>query len=72
MVSVQSNDRVGTMKKANNPAVFDTNRVTKYFIEMDGVRYPKDGIFTKFVETSCSDQYRDFELFSKEYVGEQL
>ena len=33
-----------TANKAVNPAKFDSNHVTKYFVEIVGVRYPKDGV----------------------------
>ena len=52
MGTFQSNDKVGTSNKANNPAVFDTNRVTKYFVEIDDVRYSKNGVLTNFEENS--------------------
>ena len=41
-----------TPNKASNPAKFDSNQVTKYFVEIDGVRYPKDGVLTNFEENS--------------------
>ena len=43
----QTNART-TPNKDNNPAAFDTNHVKKYFVESDGVRYPKDGVLTDF------------------------
>ena len=43
----QTNART-TANKASNPAIFDNNHVTKYFVEIDGVRYPKDGVLTNF------------------------
>ena len=55
-----------------NPAIFDSNHVTKYFVEIDGVRYPKDGVLINFEENSYLDQCRDIKLFYKEYVGEEL
>ena len=58
--------------KGVNPAIFDSNHVTKYFVEIDGVRYPKDGVLINFEENSYLDQYRDLQLFYKEYVGKQL
>ena len=67
----QTNDRTTPNKNAN-PAIFDNNNVTKYFVEIDGVRYPKDGILTNFEENSYLDQYRDLILFYKEYVGEEF
>ena len=67
----QTNDRT-TPNKASNPAIFDSNHVTKYFVEIDGVRYPKDGVLTNFEQNSYLDKYRDLKLFYKEYVGEEL
>ena len=61
-----------TPNKACNPAIFDQINVTKYFVEIDGVRYPKDGVINNFEENSYLDQYRDLKLFYKEYVGEEL
>ena len=68
----QTNARIGTPNKANNPSVFDTNHVSKYFVEIDWARYPKDGVLTNFEEKSYLDQYRDSKLFYRENVGEEL
>ena len=67
----QTNART-TPNKNSNPAIFDNNNVTKYFVEIDGVRYPKDGVLINFEENSYLDQYRDLKLFYKEYVGEDF
>ena len=67
----QTNART-TPNKASNPAIFDNNHVTKYFVEIDGIRYPKDGVLLNFEENSNLDQYRDIKLFYKDYVGEEL
>ena len=61
-----------TPNKASNPAIFDSNHVTKYFVEIDGVRYPKDAVIINFEEMSYLHQCRDFKLFYKDYVGEHL
>ena len=70
--SFQTNDRKGNSDKARNAAIFDINHVTKYFVENDGARYPRDKILTNFEEISYLDQCRDLNLFYKEYVGEKL
>ena len=44
----QTQNRIGVPDKANNFAFFDTNHVTKYFVETDGARYPRDGVSTIF------------------------
>ena len=58
--------------KASNPATFDSNHVTKFFVEIDGVRYPKDGVLINFEENSYLHQFRDLKLFYKEYVAEEI
>ena len=55
-----------------NNAVFDNVGVKRYFVEIDGVRYPKDSIETNFTDIKCLDQNRDLKLFYKEYIGETL
>ena len=55
-----------------NPATFNTIHVTKYFVEIGGVRYPNDGVLTNFEGNSYLDQYRDIKSFNKQYVGEEL
>ena len=71
ITAFQTADRT-TANKAVNPAIFDSNHVTKYFVEIDGARYPKDGVLINFETNSYLDQYRDLKLFYKEYVGESL
>ena len=71
LTAFQTNARTAPNKNAN-PAIFDNNNVTKYFNEIDGIRYPKDGVLINYEENSYLDQYRDLKLFYKEYVGEEL
>ena len=68
----QTQNRIGVPNKANNIAIFDTNHVTNYFVELDGDRYPRDGVSTIFEEISYLDQYRDLKLLYKEYVEQLL
>ena len=46
----QTENRVGTGKKANNVSIFDHVDVKKYFVEIDGYRYPKESVLTNFSE----------------------
>ena len=55
-----------------NNAVFDNVGVKRYFVEIDGVRYPKVPVETNFPDNKYLDQYRDLKLFYKEYNGESL
>ena len=51
---------------------FDNLNVRRYFVEIDGVRYPRDGVLTNYSENDYIDQYKDLKLFYKEYLGEEL
>ena len=68
----QTANRSDTPNKQINISVFDHLHVRKYFIEIDGVRYPKDGILTNYKQNDYLDQYKDVKQFYKEYVGEEL
>ena len=72
LISVFQTNARTTPNKASNPAIFDNNHVTKYFVKIDGIRYPKDGVLINFEENSYLDHYRDLKLCYKEYVGEEL
>ena len=69
ITAFQTTDRIGVPNRANNIAVFDTNHVTNYFVEIDGSRYPRDGVLANFEESSYLDQYRDLKFFYKQHVG---
>ena len=58
--------------KRTNISVFDHLNVRKYFIKIDGVRYPRDAILTNYNQNDYLDQYKDVKLFYKEYVGEEI
>ena len=61
-----------TPNKRTNIFVFNHLNVRKYFIEIDGVRYPRDGVLTNDTLNDFIDQYRDLKYFYKKYVGEEL
>ena len=48
-----------------NNAVFDHVDVKSYFVEIDGVRYPKDPVETNFSDNKCLDQNRHLKIFIK-------
>ena len=68
----QTEARVRTSNKRNNVSIFDHVDVTKYFVEIDGYRYPKESVITSFSENDFLDQYRDLKSFYEEHVGEEL
>ena len=71
LVAHQTAARIGVPNKANNVAVFDNLDVRKYFVDFDGVRY-RDVVSVGYTSNDFLDQYRDFKVFYKEYVGEEL
>ena len=46
----QSLARINVPNKTNNIAIFDNLDVRKYFVEIDGYRYPKDAVITNYKE----------------------
>ena len=72
IVAHQTAVRIGTPTKANNVAVFDNLNVRKHHVDIDGVRYPRDGVSIDYASDDHVDQYRDLKLFYEEYVGEEL
>ena len=68
----QTDVRSALPNKRNNISRFDNINVRKYFIEIDGQRYPRDSALTDYTLNDYVDQYRDLKLFYKEYIGEEL
>ena len=67
----QTNSRTDPLDKRNNISNFDNPNVRKYFIEIDGVRYPRDGVHRNYNLNDSLDQNKDIKFFYKEYVGEE-
>ena len=63
---------LGAPNTAENVAIFDHLDVRKNHVDVDGVRYPRDGVNVDYELNDYDDQYRDLKLFYKEYVGEEL
>ena len=55
-----------------NVPIFDNLDLRKYYVEIDGQRYPGDNFLMNYEQNDYIEQYRDLKLFFKEYVGEQL
>ena len=68
----QTAARLNAPDKGLNISRFDNLNVRKYFVEIDGIRYPRDGVITNYNENDYIDQYKDLKLFYKEYGGEEL
>ena len=58
----QTKDRIDTPNKNNNIAKFDDLDLRKYYVEIDGQRYPRNGISKNFFKNEYKDQYRDLNF----------
>ena len=68
----QLKDRIDTPISTKNVAKFDYLNLKKYYVEIDGQRYPRDGVLLNYEQNDYIEQYKDIKLFFKEYIGEQL
>ena len=71
-VAHQTAARIGVPNKANNIAVFDNLSFSLYFVDMDGVCYPRDGVSIDYASNDYFDHYKDLKLFYEENVREEL
>ena len=55
----QTKDGILTPNKNNNIAIFDNLGLRKYYVEIDGQRYPRVGKSINYTENEYIDQYRD-------------
>ena len=67
----QTRIRADTAKK-NNIANFENLNLQKYYIEIDSVRYPRDSVLVNYEQNDNIEQYKNFKLIFKEYIGEGL
>ena len=68
----QTKDRIDGAISTKNVAIFDNLDLQKYYIEIDGQRYPRDSSLMNYEQNDYIEQYKDLKLFFKEYIGEQL
>ena len=68
----QTRARADTVNKNNNIAIFDHLNLKKYYVEIDGIRYPRDSVLLNYEQNDYIERYKDLKLFFKEYIGEQL
>ena len=68
----QTNLRTTTPDKEINIAIFDNIDLRKYYVEIDGLRYPRDSVLINYEENDYVQQYKDLKLFWEEYIGEPI
>ena len=70
--SHQAKDRIDGAISTKNVASLDDLDLRKYYIEIDGQRYPRDSSIMNFEQNDYIEPYKSLKLFFKEYIGEQL
>ena len=68
----QTKNRILTPNKNNIITIVDNLDLRNYYVEIEGKRYPRDGISTNYTENDYIDQYRDLKLYFEEYIGEPI
>ena len=68
----QTEARTGVPNKLNNISIFDHLDIRKYFVEINGVRCPRDASPLDYTDNDYLNQYRDLKAFFQEYVGEPI
>ena len=68
----QTSLRTTTPDKKINIGIFDNLDLRKYYVEIDGQRYPRAGVLVNYQENDYIQQYKDLKLFFHEYIGEAL
>ena len=68
----QTKHRIDSPNKNKNNAVFDHLILRKYYVEIDGQRYPRDSLLTNYEENDYIEQCKNSKILFKEYVGEPL
>ena len=59
----QTNLRTTTPDKKFNISIIDNLDLRKYFVEIDGLRYPRDNVLINYEENDYIQQYKDLKLF---------
>ena len=68
----QTNLRTATADKKINIAVFDNMDLRKYYVEIDGLRYPRDNVLINYEENDYIQEHKDLSLIWKENIGEPI
>ena len=68
----QTNLRTTAPDRKINIPIFDNMDLRKYYVEIDGQRYPRDNVLINFDENDYIQEYKVLKLFYREYIGEPL
>ena len=68
----RNKDRIDSTNKNKNNAILDHLHLRKYYVEIDGHRYPRDSILMNYEENDYIEQDKNLKLVFKEYICEPL
>ena len=68
----QTRTRADTANKISNFARFDILNLQKYYVEIDGLRYPRDSVLLNYEQNDYIEKFKDLKRYFKEYVGEPI
>ena len=68
----QTQFKVNAPDEINIIAIFDNLDLRKYFVEIDGRRYPRQNVLLNYEENDYIEQNRDIKSFFKEFFGELI
>ena len=62
----RTQNRIIVPNKINNIAIFDNFDLRKYYVGIDGQRYPRDKLLISYEEKVYIEQYKNIKIFFKE------
>ena len=68
----QTAARIGIPNKANKIALFNNLNACNFFVDIVGVRHPRNAVSVEIASSDYLNQYRDLEFLYKENAGEKL
>ena len=68
----QTNLRTTTPDKKINIAIFDNMDIRKYYVEIDGQRFPRDSVLINYEINDYIQQNKHLKIFFHEYIGERF
>ena len=68
----QTRDRMDIPISTKNVALFDNLDLRKYYVKINGQRYPRDSSLMNYEQNDYFEQYKDLKLYFKEYIGEPI
>ena len=61
----QNKARIDSANKNKNIAIFDHLNLQKYYVEIDGQRYPRDSLLINYEQNDYIEQYKNLKLLFK-------